>query len=82
MDRKSEVERRLRELEQLRRRIGQTEAAMEVLTPEERLVVQMLLICPEPGAAHKLCQILGVEIAGVYRRKQKAVRKLEKALFN
>jgi len=81
MNRKLEVERRLRELDGLRQKVAQMEAAMEALTPEERLVVQMMLVCPEKGAGQKLCQILGLEIATVYRRRERAVRKLERALF-
>lgn len=81
MDRKQEVEQRLRELVELRQKVEQMEVAMEVLTPEERLVVQMLLICPEKQATKKLCQILGVEVASIYRRRRRALRKLERALF-
>jgi hypothetical protein len=82
VDRKLEVERRLGELDGLRQKVEQMDAAMQVLTPEERLVVQMLLVCPEKGAAEKLCQILQVERASVYRRRERAIRKLAKALFN
>ena len=82
MDRKQEVERRLRELDVMRQAVQNMEEAMGVLTPEERLVVQMMLICPEKHAGQKLCQILGLEIAAIYRRRERAVRKLEKALFH
>ncbi len=82
MDRKQEVERRLRELDGMRQAVQNMEEAMGVLTPEERLVVQMMLICPEKKAGQKLCQILNMELSSVYRRKERAVRKLERALFN
>ncbi len=81
MDKKQEVERQLRQLDNMRLQVQNIEAAMEVLTPEERLVVQMLLVCPEKQAAQKLCQILGMEVASVYRRRERAVRKLQKVLF-
>lgn len=81
MEGKKEVVRRLRELENMRQAVENMDNALACLTPEERLVVQMLLICPEKGAAQKLCQILSVEESSVYRRKKKALRKLEEALF-
>ena len=80
MDKKQEVERRLREYEERKQAVEHMEQALQVLTPEERLVVQMLCICPERKAAQKLCGILCVEESSVYRRKARAIKKLAAAL--
>ena len=73
---KKEVERRLRQLDALRQAVATMEGALQVLTPEERLVVQLMLICPEKNAAQKLCQMLCVEQSSVYRRRDRAMEKL------
>ena len=54
--------------------------AMQVLTPEERLVIHRMCIAREKGAVPVLCQILQVEQASVYRRKERALKKLAEAM--
>ena len=82
MERKQEVVRRLRQLDGLRLAVENMDRALQVLTPEERLVVQMLYICPERKAADKLCTLLHVEHSSVYRKKDQAMEKLVQALYN
>ena len=71
---------RLKGLEALRWEVRMLETAMQVLTPEERLVLQMMVIAPEKGAAERLCQTLQLEKSSVYRYRARAVEKVEKAL--
>ena len=80
MERKQEIVRRLRELDGQRQAVRAMEEALQILTPEERLVVQMMFICPEKDAAQKLCQLLCMEQTSVYRRRERALGKLAKAL--
>ena len=80
MDYKQEVVRRLQNLDAQRQAVQTLEQALQVLTPEERLVVQMMCICPEKKAAQKLCGLLHVEQSSVYRRRDRALEKLALAL--
>ena len=77
---KQEVIRRLERMESLQLELQMLQQAMQVLTPEERLVVQMLVIAPERNAADKLCQLLEVERSSVYRRRERAIKKLGEVL--
>ena len=78
---KQDVIGRLRRMERLQLELQQLQQAMQLLTPEERLVVQMLVVAPEKNAADKLCEILGVERSSVYRRRERALRKLGEVLY-
>ena len=78
---KQDVIGRLRRMERLQLELQQLQQAMQILTPEERLVVQMLVVSPEKNAADKLCEILGVERSSVYRRRERALRKLGEVLY-
>lgn len=77
---REEVVQLLRNLDAQRQAVQLMEQALQELTPEERLVVQMMYICPEKNAVPKLCGILCVEQASVYRRKNRALKKLAVAL--
>ena len=78
---KQDVIGRLKRMERLQLELSQLQQAMQILTPEERLVVQMLVVSPEKNAADKLCEILGVERSSVYRRRERALRKLGEVLY-
>ena len=80
MEYKQEVVRRLQQLELLRQAVQAMEEALLVLTPQERLVVQMMYICPEKKAVRKLSELLCLEHTAVYRRKDRALDKLAMAL--
>ena len=80
VQRLSRMEDLQRQVQQAQLELRQLQEAMQVLTPEERLVVQMLIISPEPLATEKLCQILEVERSSVYRRRERAIRKLGRGL--
>ena len=69
------------ELSRVRLWISQTEAGLAALTPQERLVVQLLCISPDVGNVQRLCGLLGCEQSTVYRRRDKALEKFTKALY-
>ena len=77
---KKEIIERLQQLEALRQAVDNLDRALQALTPEERLVVQMLYIDRQKHGADKLCNILCVEKTSVYRRRDRALKKLGKAL--
>lgn len=81
MEERGFVERRLRELDAMRRAVAVTEQAMQLLTPEERLILDRLYIHPEVNHVQELCELLEVESATVYRRKNKAVEKLARVMI-
>lgn len=80
MDRKKEVVQRLRQLDAMRQAAQTLDTALQVLTPQERLVVQMLFLYPEKGNVQRLCEMLHVEQSSVYRRRERALEKLAVAL--
>ncbi len=80
MDKKKLVIQRLGELDGLRQRVQNLEQAMQVLTPEERLVAERLFVHPAKGNVQVLCQELGVEQSSVYRRREAALEKLAQVM--
>ena len=79
---------RLVKLESLRSRIGQTKAwldamdgALQVMTPEDRLVLARFFIHPYKGAAEQLCQELNLERTTVYRMRDKSLERFTLALY-
>lgn len=78
--RRDEVIRRLRELNALRARLEAMEAALESLPEDEREIIEKMFITPKRGAGEKLCEMLCVELSTVYRRRNKALKKLGNSL--
>ena len=58
-----------------------TDGALAALTPEEKLILHRLYICPEKGSLDKLCQGLQVEKSSIYRKRDKALQKFTYALY-
>ena len=85
---KQEVIKKLKALEGLRqsaqsiqKQIEILEGALQVLSPEERLVAEFLLISPEKGNVQRLCEMLCVEQSSIYRRRERVLEKLAKVLI-
>lgn len=55
--------------------------ALMTLSPEEKLILSRLYICPEKGALERLCQELGVEQSSVYRKRERALKRFTQALY-
>ena len=71
---------RVRQLERMRQTVRYMDEAMQCLTPEERLALEVLVIDQERHGADRLCQQLGVERSSVYRCRDRALRKLQRIL--
>ena len=72
---------RLQNLQYHRQQLQAVETALQELTPEERLVAQMLLIAPQKGNADRLCEMLELERSSIYRRRQSVLSKLSRTLY-
>lgn len=55
--------------------------AMKILTPEEVLILNRLIVNPERKGLERLCMELGVEQSSIYRRRDKALRRFAIALY-
>lgn len=57
------------------------DAGLEILSQEERLLLDRFYIHPARGNVDRLCEELGVEKAAVYRRKDAALRHFTLCLY-
>ena len=78
----------LQRLEELERQLVHTRAwlaamdgALSALTPEEKLVLHRLFICPQKGNAERLCEELNAERSSVYRKRNAALTHFTTALY-
>ena len=74
--RRDEVICQLRALAKLRRDLQRMEEALDTLNEDEREIIEKMFINPMPRAGDKLCEILCIELASVYRRRNKGLKKL------
>ena len=72
---------RLQNLQYHRQQLQAVETALQELTPEERLVAQLMLIAPQKGNADRLCEMLELERSSIYRRRQSVLTKLSRTLY-
>lgn len=63
-----------------RLRLKALDAAMETLSECERAIIESLVIAPQRGNADKMCEMFDIEPAAVYRRRNKALKKLGELL--
>jgi hypothetical protein len=68
-------------LEQARRWLAYTDRALEVLNPEEKMLLERFFIYPQKGIAERLCSEMGVESSSVYRKRDKALQRFTVALY-
>lgn len=57
------------------------DAGLEILSQEERLILERFYIHPAKGNVDRLCEELGVEKSEVYRRKDVALRRFTLCLY-
>lgn len=77
---RDEVVRLLRLLEKQRLQVQIMDRAMELLTDCEREIIDKMYINPVPRASDKICEMFDIEVAAVYRRRNKGLKKLANLL--
>lgn len=70
-----------RSLEQARKWVALVDAGLEILTAEERKILDRFYVHPERGAADRLAGDLHVDVKTVYRRKDDALRRFTISLY-
>lgn len=70
-----------RSLEQAQKWVALVEAGMEILSQEERLILERFYIKPEKGAADRLAGDLNLDVKTVYKRKDAALRHFTISLY-
>ena len=77
---KRDVIRRLKSFLEQRRQVQAMEKALQELTPAERIILDRMVMRRRKGAGQELCQLLEVEIATLYRYRERALEKVREAL--
>lgn len=77
---RSEIVKALRLLNKRRLQVARMEDALEGLSRCEREIIEKMYIKPVAKASDKICEMFDIEVASVYRRRNKALQKLENAL--
>ena len=70
-----------RSLEQAKKWVAMVDGGLEILSAEERLILDRFYINQEKGAADRLSSDLGVDVKTVYRRKDAALRHFTTCLY-
>lgn len=70
-----------RSLEQAKKWVALVDAALAILSTEERLLLERFYVHPERGSVDRLCEELRCEKATVYRRRDKAIHRFTLALY-
>ena len=60
--------------------LTQLDIGLSTLTDEERLILDKMYIHPARGMTMALCDALQVELCTVYRRRNRAIEKLSRAM--
>ena len=61
--------------------VKMTDKALEVLTPDEKLILYRMYIRQEKDSMQRLMSELGVEQASIYRKREKALYRFTTALY-
>lgn len=61
--------------------VNATQRALDALTPEEKLILHSLYICPGRGTVEQLCERLQVEKSSVYRKRDRALERFTLAYY-
>lgn len=70
-----------RSLDQAQIWVELVDAGMDILSEEERLILERFFIRPEKGAADRLAGDLNIDVKTVYRRKEAALRRFTICLY-
>ena len=75
-----QAEKDRREIRRLQNRVAPVEAALGSLSREEREILLRTVVDRRRGQVERLCEEYDIEPATVYRRRNKALRKLGERL--
>lgn len=78
--RRDEVVSLLRKLPQMRMQVDLLEQALGSLSECEGAIIDKMIIRPVPRASDQICEMFDIEVAAVYRRRNKALKKLADCL--
>ena len=70
-----------RSLDQVKKWVAQVDAGLEILSADERLILDRFYIHHEKGAADRLAGDLKIDVKTVYRRKDAALRHFTVCLY-
>lgn len=70
-----------RSLEQAKKWVALVDAALAILSAEERLLLERFYVHPARGNVDKLCDELGLEKSQVYAKKDSAIRHFTISLY-
>lgn len=70
-----------RSLEQAQKWVALVDAALAILSAEERLLLERFYVHPARGNVDKLCDELGLEKSQVYAKKDSAIRHFTISLY-
>lgn len=70
-----------RSLEQAQKWVDLVDAGLEILTEEERLILNQFYIHSVRGSANRLAGELNIDVKTVYKRKDSALRRFTVALY-
>lgn len=61
--------------------VRSTDRALNILSPEEKMILERMYIKPQRGIVSLLCQELGVEQSSIYRKRDQALYHFTIALY-
>lgn len=70
-----------RSLDQVKKWVALVDAGLEILSEEERLILDRFYVHPEKGAADRLAGELHLDTKTVYKRKDAALRRFTISLY-
>lgn len=76
-----EREELLRALERTQLWLKITQRGLGALSPQEKLILHRMYVCPEKGAVDRLCTELGLEQSSIYRKRDQALHRFTTACY-
>ena len=73
---RDEVIKELRQLPKMRARVARMEEALEQLTEDEVVLLDSMFLHPVSRVIDKMCEKFEIEESAVYKRRNKALKKL------
>ena len=68
-------------LDRARLAVQEVDGALQILTPEDQKILEMIYICPTGGKMDRLCAEFNINKTSAYNRRDSALRKFTIALY-